>query len=549
MPRIGDRFLRWQTFWAVALAVASFRLLWVHLGAGPLPFWDQWDAEGWHLYRAWTQGELGVSQLLAAHNEHRILWPRLTALALFLANGQHWDSLVGTAFSALFVAVITGALAQWTQPRLAPALRAPMLLLLLTLACLPIAWENLVSGFQIAFFQMLLFSLLGLGLAVHMQGTWRQSSALVALLLAGLFTTAAGVLAPVVAVVVLLWRTGRGELPRRCLVTVAALAAVAVAGILLLPATPHHDGLKAQSAAELVQALLQLLAWPFSTRLPLGLLLWIAPLLWLPALLRDREVPPRLVVLAVAIAAWIGLQAIAMAYARGDDAAAATRYFDLLGVGCVVNVLLLLLWVRPHAGAGPARLAALAAGLLFGATTLALATVAVDGIGSLGQHHAQVEQQMRNVDAYLRTGDPGHLDNQPLLHIPYPAPHRLRMFLDDPAIVAMLGDSPNRRGGPAPGGAAAPLSAMAGAVLDRAPKLLTLLLALALAGWVLRRLRTPVDLQPGHGRWALDPHHVAMDPGGRTGDMGAALGSTGTGATGCARPSSGLTAQPAESRP
>ena len=39
---------------------------------------------------------------------------------------------------------------------------------------------------------------------------------------AGLFTTAAGLLAPVVAVAVLLWRMARGELPRRGLATAAA---------------------------------------------------------------------------------------------------------------------------------------------------------------------------------------------------------------------------------------------------------------------------------------------------------------------------------------
>jgi hypothetical protein len=489
VSRIGNRWRGWQAFWAVTLAVASFRLLWVHLGAGSLPFWDQWDAEGWLLLRAWMQGELGMGQLVAAHNEHRILWPRLTALGLFLANGQHWDNLVGAAFCAVFVAVLAGALAHWAQPRLAPALRAPMLLLLLTVACLPIAWDNLVSGFQIAFFQMLLFALLGLGLAVHMQATWRHALALLALLIAGLFTTAAGLLAPVVAVAVLLWRTARGELPRRGLAIAAAVAAVAAAGIVLLPATPQHDGLRAQSVAGLLEALLLLLAWPFPTRLPLGLLLWLAPLLWLPAMLRRREPPPRLVVLAVAVSAWIALQAAAMAYARGGEAVAASRYFDLLALGCTVNLLLLLEWVRTRVDGRRARMAAAAAGLLFGATTLALATVALAGIGSLGEHRARVEHQTRNVEAYLRTGDPGHLEHKPFLHVPYPDPQRLRMFLDDPAIVAMLGGRSRRDGVPASGATPAPLSAVTAAVLALTPALLVLLLALALARWLVHRLR------------------------------------------------------------
>ncbi len=480
-----------QVFLTVLASVAAFRLLWVHLGAGELPFWDQWDAEGWLLYRAWQEGELGLAALLSPHNEHRILWPRLTALLLFILNNQHWDNLVTASFSALFVAVLAACLAQWAHPRLTPSLRGPLILVLLFLACLPIAWENLISGFQIAFFQMLLFSLLGLGLAVHAAAGWRLALGLLACLAAGLFTVASGLLAPAVAALVVAWRVWRSELPRTWLMVVLFLLALTSLGYALIPPMPLHDALKAQSLADLMRALLLMLSWPFPIRFPVGLVLWLAPLLWLPGLLR-RQVPPppRLVVFAVAISAWVALQAVAMAYSRGHEATAiASRYLDLLGLGCLVNLMLWLAWSQSRVHAGVATGARLLAIALFGAVAVALGSVAIDGVSRLGGHREIVSIQTRNVHAYLGTGDFSHLADKPLLHIPYPDPNRLRMFLDDPSIRNMLPGTPGQAAG-AQAHRRAPLGTLSRLVLKASPLAVGMLIALALAVWLGRILAT-----------------------------------------------------------
>ena len=79
--------------------------------ASPTPYWDQWDAEGAFLYPKYFDGTLSFSDLIAPHNEHRVLVSRLWSL-LLLELGGYWDpmlqmvanTLIFGAAVALFVA-------------------------------------------------------------------------------------------------------------------------------------------------------------------------------------------------------------------------------------------------------------------------------------------------------------------------------------------------------------------------------------------------------------------------------------------------------------
>lgn len=492
---------QWAVFLAVLAVVLAFRMLWVHMGAGPLPYWDQWDSEGWLLYRAFQQGELGLAELFSAHNEHRILWPRLTALLLFLGNNQHWDNLVSAGFSAFFVATLVAILVKWSKARIDATLQLPVLLLLLVVFCLPFAWENLVSGFQISFFQLLLFSFLGIGLSVHAKPSWAAAIGLLAIPLAGLFTMASGMFAPAVAGGVLAWRTWRRELPSSWLVLAALLFGISVLGYVLVPPTPHHAGLKAQSVGELAHALFVVLAWPFPTRFPLGIVLWLSPLLWAASLLFRQESPPRLVVFAVAISAWVALQALAMAYSRGHGAApVSSRYMDLLAIGCVANALLWMWWCRLRLGsAAPSTVVRYGVALLYGALVIALIQVSLDGVRNLTAHRDRVEIQTQNVHAYLATGDMNHLTDRPFLHLPYPDPNRLRMFLDDPHVASMLPGAPRRTNSIEPDSRPSPLTWLSHALVPKASLLLSVVLTGLLALWVGSRLRRQQRLESGGG--------------------------------------------------
>ena len=80
--RCGWRCSFLTVVWAKALVLLQHPV--------PVPFWDQWDGEGAMLYIPWWHDGLTWRQMFALHNEHRIFFSRLLAVALLVLNGQ-WD--------------------------------------------------------------------------------------------------------------------------------------------------------------------------------------------------------------------------------------------------------------------------------------------------------------------------------------------------------------------------------------------------------------------------------------------------------------------------
>jgi hypothetical protein len=78
-------------------------LIWT--GTTDIPWWDEWRTVD--LVRAFTTGTLSFQDLVAFHNEHRIILPRLMDLLLILPT--HWNRQVEMTFD-LAVAVATYAL-------------------------------------------------------------------------------------------------------------------------------------------------------------------------------------------------------------------------------------------------------------------------------------------------------------------------------------------------------------------------------------------------------------------------------------------------------
>src|SRR5512146_802367 len=103
---------------AGALIVIGAKCWMISRFGNPTPFWDQWDAEGANLYPKYFDGTLTLSDLLAPHNEHRILLTRLWALLLLELEG-YWDPILQMAanallfggFAALFIAAFRPLLA------------------------------------------------------------------------------------------------------------------------------------------------------------------------------------------------------------------------------------------------------------------------------------------------------------------------------------------------------------------------------------------------------------------------------------------------------
>ena len=101
---------RWPVPVVLAIAVIAVRVVLVAAYASPVPYRDQWDAEGAYLLAPWIEGTHAASGWFAAHNEHRILWTRVLTLGLFEANGGQWDNLVSALANTLWPGLLAGGL-------------------------------------------------------------------------------------------------------------------------------------------------------------------------------------------------------------------------------------------------------------------------------------------------------------------------------------------------------------------------------------------------------------------------------------------------------
>lgn len=80
MPPASERF-SWMLGLAglFTLVLAAKLILIAHFGQ-PVPFWDQWDAEAYRLYKPYLEGTLQPQAFIEPHNEHRILLTRLLGI-------------------------------------------------------------------------------------------------------------------------------------------------------------------------------------------------------------------------------------------------------------------------------------------------------------------------------------------------------------------------------------------------------------------------------------------------------------------------------------
>ncbi len=292
----AGRFFSWRDWCRVALLVALFlvvtgaRLWMVRSYTTPLPFWDQWDAEGAALLKPWLDGQLRPASFFALHNEHRVVLSRLLAFLLFLGNGQ-WDAQTAMVCNALFCGVTAVAIAG-VGARLLPASSAAGRDRLLVVAALaaatlfvfPFGWENTLSAFQSQFYFLLLFSLVAIwGLGGAAPGSRRWWLGFFGALLACL-SMASGCFAAAAVLILetLRWMRTRplASPSRAAVVNVAVCLAFVIAGWLSTTVVPHHAALKVESVPAFFRALGRYLAWPLIAHPLLSIPLQL-PLVWL----------------------------------------------------------------------------------------------------------------------------------------------------------------------------------------------------------------------------------------------------------------------------
>ena len=150
-----------SVIWCIAgLAAAVSTFAYVSSYAVDLPFWDEWEFV--HLFEAIDTGDAGLAELLAFHNEHRIIIPR--ACAILLAWATQYDTVAQSLFTVLHMSVML--LYAYLAVRRSERLRfglAPVWFVLV--AWLLLSWrqaENLLWGFQIGLTMPLTFTFIAM---------------------------------------------------------------------------------------------------------------------------------------------------------------------------------------------------------------------------------------------------------------------------------------------------------------------------------------------------------------------------------------------------
>ncbi len=429
---------RWLLVAGFCLLIFGGKLWLVSAAGSDLPTWDQWDAEGEVVLRPWLEGWMGLKEIVHPHNEHRVIVTKLFALGLFTLNGQ-WDGFVETVAAAAvhtLAALLLVLLGRRWLHGAGLALYAALLVLLFTL---PFSWENSIFGFQSTFYFLLLFSLGHIWLSLErdrfgVRWILGQVSGVLAVL-----SMASGFFSSLAILAVLGHRYARERRWSVQQLTTAGLAVgFSVAGWLMKNEVPGHAPLHAQGLGQFTRALLELLAWPGSDLFPWALVLFTPALWFIIRRTRSRTTSPDDAVL-LGLLAWLLLQCLATAYARGGSGAVLSpRYLDLLAVNVALGLLFLLREFsgRPRLWLAALWLAAVVAGLAQQSRAMWHDFVA--------PNIPRQQRQEANVRAYLRTGDSAHLLNQPWGEVPYPVGEVLVQRLSYPVIQAIMPPSVRR---------------------------------------------------------------------------------------------------------
>ncbi|MEO6286202.1 MAG: hypothetical protein ABIN80_25675 [Dyadobacter sp.] len=419
----------------VFLLVALSRLYYVEHFAVPLPYWDQWDAEGDFLLRPWIQGTLKLSDLWQPHNEHRIFPTRVLSLVIFEITGS-WNNLTEARLNILLAAAIPASLV-WLLHRHGALFGKRYFLLIVIIAqfALPFSFENLLIGFQSQFYFLILFTVTSISLATFHPRSIFSIVAILILSVVSVLTMASGLLTPLaVALVYLLnWYLNKTNSLPNTLIINALLIVIAASGYLLLPQIAANQVYRASNLSELSSAVGYILSWPIiGSPLP-AIVLWLPAVIVIPMLTFYKKLN-RIDLLMAGCFVWSLSQALAIGYGRGQELTeVASRYTELFSLGLIGNAWFVIRAIETLSN----RWFQILLPIFFAIFLDGHMTHYSYDMHDIRRNYRLSLIQTANVSKYLKTNNKSYLQ-QPKWQIPYPDPVRLQQLLDNPTLREIL---------------------------------------------------------------------------------------------------------------
>ena len=340
--RVPGRSWVRRAVWGLLFLVAlGARLAFMDSYATDLPYLDQWDVEGRDLYIPYAEGSLEPAALVRIFNAHRIFFTRITALGLWVANGQ-WDNrlqmVVATGIYLLAAILVCRAL--WSV--LGRRHLVPLALCFGLITAAPFAWENTLWGFQSQIYYCTVFSFGGLYFTLNSRPFRVAWFGGICLLTAALFSFGSGAFAALAVVPALLVRAVvEPERRRDSIVSGAAGLVIGMGGILLQQSTVHATDIYWRNA---MVSLAKHLAWPFVDAPCMALVVWLPALLLATGYVWRRIENTQAAALSIAAMGWCFLNALSfvvVAIMRNEQngGGPSSRYMDTLALALPLNAM------------------------------------------------------------------------------------------------------------------------------------------------------------------------------------------------------------------
>ena len=344
----------WPNILLIVLTVALGRSFLIAEFASPVPWWDQWGAEWRTLLRPILLGEYSLTSLLDAHNEHRIIFTRLQAWAIFAASGN-WNPILEMLFNSVLVGMCTASLIYLiSKPH---SDRAFIAVTATILSMAPMHFANVMSGFQSQFAYLSIFTSSALALSLRPGASAICIAGACIAMSAALLTGAGGAFTGLACSLTLIFRRLCLRTPltqHQTFVILFGITAFAL-GVWSTPHIVGHDPLQAADLLSFLKSVLWNLSW-----LTGGQFVWIslssAVLIWGPLAVlalhalrhgKLKRFDEALPILALAL--WVLMQSLAIAYSRGQHGVPpASRYLDTLSWSLPCTLAALNLFVRNH---------------------------------------------------------------------------------------------------------------------------------------------------------------------------------------------------------
>ncbi len=417
--------------------VFSAKLIYIGIGGSDLPNWDQWDAEARNLLQPWFEGRFHWIDLFQSHNEHRVALTKLLCLFQVSLNGQ-WDARFQCVCNAAMHAGLVAVSWLWLRKLLAAAWASvAFFLVLVALTATPMSFQNLLGGFHSQQVFLLGLSLAAFALVLDAPAWTRRWWGGVACAALALFSMGSGFFAAAVvfgaaAVDALRFRAWRERFP-----TLVATALLVVAGWFLHVNFTPHEPLKAHTAHDFVLTFWRACQWPTRDIALFAVVAWV-PWSWL--LIRvwraGRAASPQERVVA-ATGAWVLLQYVAAAYARGAGGEwPADRYFDTEAVGLLANAAALIIFFAAPGSRAVRVIGCVVAALWTGLLTHGLREHLPHTFSDLGVVAREMRRNEIVTRAYLASNDRALLAREPVL--PYPSAAGFAERIDPPVIRALM---------------------------------------------------------------------------------------------------------------